>query len=126
MSQFLYIAAGAALGANARYLVGVWAGNRWGAFFPFGTLAVNITGSLLLGFIVALATDRIVISPEMRLFLAVGFMGSYTTFSSYTVESLSLLQSGAVWPAIFNIIGNNFLGLTCAILGFALARLVGG
>ncbi len=126
MYRYLAIAAGAALGANARFLVGVWAGNRWGAFFPYGTLAVNITGSFLLGFLVALTTDRIVISPELRLFLAVGFMGSYTTFSSYTVESLALLQSGAVWPAVLNILGNNFLGLACAVLGFALARLVGG
>ena len=126
MERYLFIAAGAALGANARYLVGVWAGERWGAHFPFGTLAVNVTGSLLLGFIVALAADRIVISPELRLFLAVGFMGSYTTFSSYTVESLTLLQAGAAWPAILNILGNNFLGLGCAVLGFALARALGG
>ena len=126
MERYLYIAAGAALGANARYLVGNWAGARWGAFFPYGTLADNVTGSLFLGFLVAFATDRVVVSPELRLFLAVGFMGSYTTFSSYTVESLALLQSGAIWPALLNIVGNNLLGLGCAVLGFALARLLGG
>ncbi len=126
MERYLYIAAGAALGANARYLVGTWAGARWGAFFPYGTLMVNVTGSLLLGFLVALATDRVMLSPEVRLFLAVGFMGSYTTFSSYTVESLALLQAGALWPALLNILGNNVLGLGCAVLGFALARMLGG
>jgi CrcB protein len=126
VERYLYIAAGAALGANARYLVGTWAGNRWGAFFPFGTLIVNVTGSLLLGFLVGLATDRVMMSPEMRLFLAVGFMGSYTTFSSYTVESLALLQAGAIWPALLNIVGNNALGLGCAVLGFAFAQVVGG
>lgn len=126
MERYLFIAAGAALGANARYLVGVWAGGRWGASFPYGTLAVNVSGSLLLGFIVALATDRIVMSPELRLFLAVGFMGSYTTFSSYTVESLTLLEAGAYGPAVFNMLANNFLGLGCVVLGFTLARLLGG
>lgn len=126
MERYVYIAIGAALGANARYLAGNLAGARWGAFFPFGTLAVNVTGSLCLGFLVALSTDRIMVSPELRLFLAVGFMGSYTTFSSYTVESLALLQGGAVWPALLNILGNNLLGLGCAVLGFALARWLGG
>jgi len=87
---------------------------------------VNVTGSLLLGFVVALAADRLLISPELRLFLAVGFMGSYTTFSSYTVESLGLLQAGAVWPALLNIVGNNVLGLSCAVIGFSAARLLGG
>jgi len=114
------------LGANARYLVGVWAGERWGVYFPFGTFIVNVTGSFLLGFVVALAAERLLISPELRLFLAVGFMGSYTTFSSYTVESLLLIQSGALAPALLNILGNNILGLGFAFAGFAAARLVGG
>lgn len=126
MERFLIIAAGAALGANARYLVGVWAGNRWGAYFPYGTLIVNVTGSLLLGFIVALATDRFVLSPELRLFLAVGFIGSYTTFSTYTVESLALFESGSSVTALLNILANNFLGLAFAVLGFTLARLLSG
>lgn len=126
MERFLIIAAGAALGANARYFVGTWAGARWGAFFPYGTLIVNLTGSLLLGFVVAIATDRILLSPEARLFVTVGFLGSYTTFSSYTVESLALVQAGAVWPAVLNIIGNNVLGLVFALLGFVLARTMGG
>jgi fluoride exporter len=126
VERYLYIAAGAALGANARYVVGVWAGSRWGAFFPYGTLLVNITGSLLLGFLVALAADRVMISPEVRLFLAVGFMGSYTTFSSYTVESFALWQAGAPWHALLNIAGNNVLGLACAVLGFWFARMLGG
>lgn len=126
MERYLYIAAGAALGANARYLVGVWAGSRWGVAFPYGTLAVNITGSLLLGFLVATVGGRVMISPELRLFLAVGFLGSYTTFSSYTVESLALMQGGAVLPGLLNMLANNVLGLGFAVLGFALARLIGG
>ena len=71
MNRYIFIAIGAALGANARYLVGVWAGNRFGADFPYGTLIVNITGSFILGFLITLATGRLQIPPEMRLLLAV-------------------------------------------------------
>ena len=122
MEKYLFIALGAAVGANARYLVGLWAGSRFGAAFPIGTLAVNVTGSLILGFLAALAGSRLAISPELRLLLVVGLLGSYTTFSSFTVESLSLLQGGNMWAAVANIVGNNLLGLGGAVLGFYLAR----
>jgi len=125
MNRFLFIAVGAALGANARYLVGLWAANRFNAAFLYGTFIVNITGSLLLGFVITLATERLTISPETRLFLAVGFFGSYTTFSSFTVESLGLLRDSGFLPGIFNILGNNLIGLICAGLGVYLARLIG-
>jgi fluoride exporter len=125
VDRYVFIALGAALGANARYLVGNWASARWGAAFPFGTLVVNASGSLFLGFLVAFAAERIMVSPEVRLFLAVGLLGSYTTFSSYSVESLALLQGGAIWPALANIAGNNLLSLGCAVVGYALARLLG-
>ena len=124
MSRFIFIAVGAALGANARYLVGSWAGQRFGASFPYGTLLVNISGSLLLGFLLTLGTERLSISPELRLMLAVGFLGSYTTFSSYTVESINLLGSSGLSSAILNIIGNNLIGLLCALAGAQLARML--
>ncbi|MFZ0544089.1 MAG: fluoride efflux transporter CrcB [Candidatus Promineifilaceae bacterium] len=125
MNRFLYIAIGAALGANARYLVGLWAANRFDAGFPYGTFIVNVTGSFLLGFILTLATERLTISPETRLLLAVGFLGSYTTFSSYSVESLGLLRDSGLWPGLLNIISNNLVGLLCAAIGVYLARLFG-
>lgn len=122
MNRYLLIALGAALGANARYLVGIWAGNRFGAAFPVGTLLVNVTGSLLLGFVLGLATGRLPLSAESRLFFAVGFLGSYTTFSSFAVESINLWR-GAGWRALaLNVAGNNLLGLLCALLGAYLAR----
>lgn len=124
MNRFLLIAIGAALGANARYLVGIWAGSRFGAGFPYGTLLVNVTGSLLLGFLVTAATGRLNLSPDMRLLLAVGFFGSYTTFSSYAVESLTLWQDGGFWLAARNILLNNIVGLIFALLGVYLARLM--
>ncbi len=122
MEKYLFIALGAAAGANVRYLVGVWAGVRFGASFPLGTLAVNATGSLVLGVLAAAAGSRLAISPELRLLLAVGFLGSYTTFSSFTVESLALLEGGRAGAAAINIAGNNLLGLGAAALGFYLAR----
>jgi CrcB protein len=123
VNQYLVIALGAAVGANARYLVGVWAGNRFGAAFPYGTLIVNVTGSLMLGFVLALASARLDIPAPVRLFLAVGFLGSYTTFSSYTVESLNLLLAGSFWAGMINMVGNNLIGLVCAMAGLYLARL---
>ena len=124
MLRFLLIAAGAALGANARYLVSVWAGGRFGVGFPFGTLIVNVTGSLLLGFLLSLTAERLLSSPEMRLFLTVGFLGSYTTFSTYAYESLILIRSGNVLLGVTYIVANTLIGLVFALLGIWLARLV--
>lgn len=122
MERFLLIALGAAAGANCRYLVGVWAGGRLGAAFPFGTLIVNTTGSFMLGLLLESAGERLALTPQLRLLLGVGFLGSYTTFSSYSVESMRLLESGGVLPALANIVANNVLSLVCALLGIAAAR----
>lgn len=122
MNRYLLIAIGAALGANARYLVGIWAGNRLGADFPYGTFIVNVIGSFVVGFLLTLGTERLQVSPEARLLLAVGFLGSFTTFSSYAVESLSLWREVGLWHSLLNIIGNNLVGLFAVILGAALAR----
>jgi CrcB protein len=122
LNRYLLIAIGAALGANARYLVGVWAGNRLGADFPYGTFMVNTSGSFVLGFLLALGIERLQLSPEVRLLLVVGFLGSFTTFSSYTVESLNLWREAGLWPSLLNIAGNNLVGLFCVVLGATLAR----
>lgn len=122
MNRFLIIAAGAALGANARYLVNLWAASRFGTDFPYGTLLVNVTGSFILGFLVAISTERFNLSPDMRLLLATGFLGSYTTFSSYAVESLNLWRVDGIWLAVRNVLMNNGIGLSFALLGTFVAR----
>jgi CrcB protein len=122
MNRFLLIAIGAALGANARYLVGLWAAQRFGVDFPYGTAIVNITGSLILGFLVAWGTTRAGLSPELRLLFAVGFLGSYTTFSSFAVESLQQLENVHLGSALLNIFVNNGLGFAAAWVGMLLAR----
>lgn len=122
MNRYLMIAVGAALGANARYLMSSWATNRFGADFPFGTFFVNVLGSFLLGFLLSLGTGRLQLSPEARLLLAVGFLGAFTTFSSYTVESLNLWRDVGPWRSLVNILGNNLVGLGAALMGRALAE----
>lgn len=122
MERFLYISLGAIVGANARYLVGLWAAERLGAGFPYGTLLVNISGCFLIGVFYGLGESRITITPELRLFFAVGCLGAFTTFSSFGYESTTLLRSGALWLSLLNIVGNNLLGLLAVGAGLALAR----
>jgi CrcB protein len=125
LSRFLWIAVGAALGANARYMIGLWAGDKLGVVFPFGTTIVNITGALMLGFVLELSTDRLLTSPEARLLVATGFLGSYTTFSTYMVESVNLMRQGSLFLGVVNVAGEAALGLVFAMLGIFLARTLG-
>lgn len=126
MNRFLLIALGAALGANARYLVGVWAGERLGADFPYGTLIVNVTGSFLAGFLLTLASGRLAWSPDLLLFLKIGFLGSYTTFSSFSYETMALWRVDGSWPALVNVIGNNLLALLAVFFGAIIAHWLEG
>ena len=122
MLKYLLIGGGAFVGANARYLVQNWAAARWGASFPFGTLLVNVTGSFILGFFLVAATERLPVSANWRWFAAVGLLGGYTTFSSFTYETLTLFQ-GERWLATALYFGGNVIvGLVAAFAGILLAR----
>jgi fluoride exporter len=120
----LWIGVGAFLGANLRYLLQNWAAARWGPDFPYGTLIINVSGSFILGFFITLVTQRVSVSPEWRAFVAVGLLGGFTTFSSFSVETLNLLQTGRWLPATLYLAGNVCLGLLGAYLGVILARAV--
>lgn len=122
MFKFLLIGLGGFIGANLRYLVQGWFAQLWGSTFPFGTLVANVTGSFLLAFFLALTTERVVVAPGWRLFFAVGVMGGYTTFSSFSVETLSFLEQGFWVLGLANLFANVGLALTAAVLGFWLAR----
>jgi CrcB protein len=136
--QWLWVGLGGFLGANSRYLVTQWAAQRWGADFPYGTLIVNVSGSFLIAFFLTLATGRLAISTEVRLFVAVGFLvstevrlfvavgflGGFTTFSSFSYETLQLAREGAVWAAGLNMLGETVLALIGVILGIVLAQLL--
>lgn len=124
MTPFLLIGLGGFLGANSRYLVGGWAASRFGAAFPFGTLIINLTGSFVMGLFLTLVTERFIVQPNFRLFFAVGFLGAYTTFSTFTFESVVLLQSRAYLFAAANLFGSLALGVGAVLLGVIVARLV--
>lgn len=122
MRTFLWIGLGGFLGANARYWVALWAAERWGTTFPFGTLVANVVGSFVLAFFLTVGTGRLLVGPGERLFLAVGFLGGFTTFSAFSYETVSLLEENGMGPALLNLIANTGLGLFGAILGTVLAR----
>jgi fluoride exporter len=124
MQIFLIISMGAILGANCRYWLGGWAVQRFGAAFPYGNLIINLSGSFLLGLFMALVMDRFLVVPQWRLFVAIGFLGSYTTFSSYTYESVNLMLSGQYGAGLLNLFGSSFLGGIAVLLGIWLGRLV--
>ena len=120
--QYLSVAGAGALGAVARLFVGSVCSALFGARFPFGTFIINITGSLFLGWFVAFAKQRTTISDTMFLAVAVGFVGAYTTFSTFMAESDSLLTTGATAKAITYLIGSVVIGLLAVRLGLWLGR----
>lgn len=125
MNRFLLISIGAVFGANARYLVGVWAAGRFGADFPYGTLLVNVIGSFVLGLLIGALAGRLNVPEDLRFLVGVGFLGAFTTFSSYSVETFVLLRERSAWYALLNVAANNGGGLLAAFLGLLLARTIG-
>ena len=119
--EYLAIGLGGMLGANARYLVGGWVSHRFGFTFPWGTLLVNSSGSLVLGFFMSYLL-KYPTYQYPRLFFAVGFLGAYTTFSTFSVESLQLIQNGRLGAAFVYIISSTTLGLFVAWGGFVLEK----
>jgi len=118
------IAVGAICGANLRYFVSDWFARHYSASFPYGTLVVNATGSLLLGFFLIWTADRVLASPHWRLVVAVGFCSSYTTFSSYSYETFRMIEQGHYGQAGANFLVNNLLCFGCVLAGAALARAI--
>jgi CrcB protein len=120
---YLAISIGAVLGANARFIVGGWIAERWGTWFPLGTFVINVSGSLLIGVILALSSDRL--TPEwFRPLLAIGFLGSYTTFSTFSFETLALVQSGSFGLAAVNVIASVGAAFAGVYAGTVLGRLI--
>lgn len=122
MEKFLIISAGAIFGANTRYWIGDWAAQKFGASFPYGTLIINFSGSFLLGLFMTLATERLMLDPRWRLFIAIGFLGAYTTFSTYTFESYNLLIKGLWLSGLINLFGSSVLSVVAAGVGVYLGK----
>ena len=123
--EYIWIACGAVAGANARYIIGRDITNRYGAAFPYGTFCINITGALLIGFLMTLLTEVLVSDPRWRLLLIVGFLGSYTTFSTFTYEAYALIDRGDWSRLAVYVVGSNLLGVGACIAGIAAAHALG-
>jgi CrcB protein len=118
------VGAGGFAGAIARYALGVWIGQRWGRSFPLGTLVINVTGSFLIGLLMPLLTERVVANPQWRLLLVIGFLGAYTTFSTFEYETGALLKDGEWLYASLNIVLSVVMGFIALKLGETLSRAV--
>lgn len=122
MVNYVWIAVGAVAGASARYFLSGLIARNSSVVFPYSTLLINVTGSLVLGFFLVYSTDRVLIDPRWRLLIAVGFCGSYTTFSSYAFESFALMERGQWLLVGVNFVASNLLCLAAVLAGAALAR----
>lgn len=119
-----YIAAGGAVGSVTRVMLSALIQQRAGGEFPLGTLVVNVTGSLLLGFIFRFSLDTSAVSPEARAFLTAGFCGGYTTFSTFSYETVRLMEAGDYRRALAYVVLSVGLSIVGTFAGFAAARAV--
>ena len=124
MLDFLAISLGAVVGANLRYGMSRIALRVLGPVFPYGTLAINVLGSFLVGFFVIWTTERVMVDPRWRLLVVVGFCGGYTTFSSYAFETMAFLETGQWALMTANFLANNLLACLAALAGMGLARVL--
>lgn len=124
--RFVLVCAGGAVGTGARFLVSVYALTRIGADFPYGTLAVNVIGSFLLGLVMHLGLTTDLISPTVRVTLATGVLGGFTTYSSFNYETLRYAQEGAWGRALLYVVATLAGCFVAGLAGFALARRVAG
>lgn len=123
MWSLALVALGGSIGALCRYGVSSYMASRYSSLFPWGTFTVNIVGCLLVSFLVIKGLEGGFFSSEWKLFLVVGIGGAFTTFSSFSVETLMLMRDGMLNYAFLNIAANLILGLAAAYLGLILARI---
>jgi CrcB protein len=121
LDRYLMVLAGGAAGSLARFVVGTAIIARTGGRFPFATVIINISGSFLIGLLMTLFTERLRPHPNWRLLLVVGFLGGYTTFSSFEWETMSLVKDGARWLGLLNAIGSVTVGYAAVWLGALVA-----
>ncbi len=126
MNNVLAIALGAAIGANLRYGIGLWAAQRFGTAWPYGTFIINLLGCLLIGVLLTLAANRLTLSEPVRLMLVTGLLGGFTTFSTFGYESFTLFNAGN-WLAAAGYVGGSVVGgLIAVVIGVGLGRWIGG
>ena len=124
LQKVLWVGLGGFLGANARYWLGGWIQARWGESFPWGTFVINVSGSFILGLFLTLLAEKYAFprAQALRLTIAVGFVGAYTTFSTFEFETLELMQAGALLRALGNAFGSLAAGFVAVYLGVLLGK----
>jgi len=122
MTRLVAIAAGGAIGAVLRYWVSTAVQGRTGTIFPYGTLTVNVVGSLLIGFLYIWLLERLAEGPAVRAFLLIGLLGAFTTFSTFSLETLNLMESGHLVKALVNVLASVIVCIGAAGLGVLAAR----
>jgi CrcB protein len=122
VNDILVISIGAIVGANARWIISRYAAKVLGPVFPYGTLLINVSGSVIVGFFMIWATERVLLDPRWRLLIVVGFCGAFTTFSSFAFETMAYFEQGQWLLMSANFLSNNLLCLGAALAGMALAR----
>ncbi|MFV1974094.1 MAG: fluoride efflux transporter CrcB, partial [Thiohalobacterales bacterium] len=122
MTQALAIATGGAIGALLRYWTSLAVHSKLGTGFPYGTLTVNVIGSLLMGFLYIWFVDRLAMGPAVRAFLLIGVLGAFTTFSTFSLETLNLIESGQLGKAVLNVVVSVIVCVAAAGLGVLAAR----
>ena len=125
MDRYLVVLAGAGLGGLARYAAGTWIMAKYGGRFPLGTFLINVSGSFLIGVLMMLFTERLQPHPNWRLFLVVGVLGGYTTFSSFEYETFQAVRDGTSWLAALYVLGSVGVGYLGVWLGALLALRAG-
>ena len=122
MIDLILVGSGSFLGGNARYILATFIANRFGSAFPYGTLIINVTGSLVIGVLLTYILERSNLNPNYRLVFVVGFLGAYTTFSTYTFDALTLMQDGQWFRSIIYLVGTVALGMICVAGGMLVGR----
>jgi fluoride exporter len=122
MANIIIIGIGGFIGAVARYEIAIWIGQRWGRSFPLGTFIINVTGSFLIGLLMTVMAERFTENPQWRLFLVVGFLGAYTTFSTFEYETGALLKDSEWLYAGLNVVLSVVVGFIALKLGEVIAK----
>ncbi len=125
MTRYLAIAIGGAIGALLRYAVGNWVATQTAISFPLGTFIINVTGCFIIGFFLTLISERISVDPHWRLAIAVGFVGAYTTFSTFEYEVLKLIEAKNITASFLYIIASLMIGFLAVWGGALAARAIG-
>ncbi len=120
LQSLIYVGIGGFVGSVARYGLHLIVGSRWPSAFPWGTFTVNVVGCLLIGLLIGFSFKEGILNDTLKLLLITGFCGGFTTFSTFSLDGLNLLQSGAIWYFLGYTIGSVVLGLAATFIGYQL------